>query len=138
MNWLKCWLPIVYPKNMWRDGVVRKLSDLQYKTVKSLGILSVDGLDLNELLSVFIGSFHEFQTASHIPPEVQTLAFHVRDIRHVNAHRRTDEIVNMDADEIKYHIDTIGRFLIGLDKAVKPEDLKPKITIGSGGGKNSA
>ena len=137
MNWLKCWLPIIYPKNMWRDGVVRKLSDLQYKTVKSLGILSVDGLDLNELLSVFIGSFHEFQAASHIPPEVQTFAFHVRDIRHVNAHRRTDEIVNMDAAEVKYHIDTIGRFLIGLDKAVKPEDLKPKITIDSGGGEDS-
>ncbi len=132
MEWIKGWLPIIYPTNTWRDGVVRKLSALQYNAIKANGVMSVDGLDLNELLSVFIGSFREFQSASHIAQELQTLAFHIRDIRHVNAHRRTNEIVNVDVKDIKYHIDTIDRFLAGLDKAVKPESIKPKITVTSG------
>ena len=135
MKWLKGWLPVVYPENTWRDGVIKKLSNLQYQSVKSQGILSVDGLDLNELLSVFIGSFRELQAASHISQEVQTLAFHIRDIRHVNAHRRTNEIVNVDVKDIKYHIDTIDRFIAGLNKAVKPETIKPKITITRDGNK---
>ena len=135
MKWLKGWLPVVYPENTWRDGVIKKLSNLQYQSVKSQGILSVDGLDLNELLSVFIGSFRELQAVSHIPQEVQTLAFHIRDIRHVNAHRRTNEIVNVDVKDIKYHIDTIDRFIAGLNKAVKPETIKPKITITRDGNK---
>ena len=97
--------------------------------------MSIEGLDLNELLSVFIGSFREFQSASHIAQELQTLAFHIRDIRHVNAHRRTNEIVNVDAKDIKYHVDTIDRFLVGLDKAVKPESIKPKITVAGSGNK---
>ena len=132
MEWIKCWLPIIYPTNTWRDGVVKKLSALQYNAIKANGIMSVEGLDLNELLSVFIGSFREFQSASHITQELQTLAFHIRDIRHVNAHRRTNEIVNVDVKDVKYHIDTIDRFLAGLDKAVKPESIKPKITVTSG------
>ena len=134
-EWIKGWLPIIYPTNTWRDGVVRKLSDLQYNAVKAKGVKSIDGLDLNELLSVFIGSFREFQAASHIAQEMQTLAFHIRDIRHVNAHRRTNEIVNVDVKDIKYHIDTIDRFLAGLDKAVKLETVKPKITVVGGGNK---
>ncbi len=134
-EWIKEWLPIIYPTNMWRDGVVRKLSALQYNAIKANGIMSVEGLDLNELLSVFIGSFREFQSASHIAQELQTLAFHIRDIRHVNAHRRTNEIVNVDVKDIKYHIDTIDRFLAGLDKAVKLETVKPKITVVGGGNK---
>ena len=108
------------------------MSALQYNAIKASGVMSVDGLDLNELLSVFIGSFREFQFASHITQELQTLAFHIRDIRHVNAHRRTNEIVNVDVKDVKYHIDTIDRFLAGLDKAVKPESIKPKITVTSG------
>ena len=132
MEWIKGWLPIIYPTNTWRDGVVRKLSALQYNAIKASGVMSVDGLDLNELLSVFIGSFREFQSASHITQELQTLAFHIRDIRHVNAHRRTNEIVNADVKDIKYHIDTIDRFLAGLDKAVKSESIKPMITVTSG------
>jgi hypothetical protein len=129
MKWLKIWLPIVYSENAWRDGVVKKLSELQYKSIKSHGILSVEGLDLNELLSVFIGSFREFQQVSHISQELQTLAFHVRDIRHSNAHRRTCEIVNMDVSDIKYHIDTVDRFLVGLNKATEPKLNKPITTI---------
>jgi hypothetical protein len=135
MEWIKGWLPIIYPTNTWRDGVIKKLSALQYNAIKANGIMSVEGLDLNELLSVFIGSFREFQSASHIAQELQTLAFHIRDIRHVNAHRRTNEIVNVDVKDIKYHIDTIDRFLAGLDKAVKLETVKPKITIAGGGNK---
>ena len=135
MEWIKCWLPIIYPTNTWRDGVVRKLSTLQYNAIKAKGIMSVDGLDLNELLSVFIGSFREFQAASHIADVMQTLAFHIRDIRHENAHRRTNEILNVDAKDIKYHIDTIDRFLAGLDKAVKPESIKPKIIVTGSGNK---
>ena len=135
MEWIKGWLPIIYPTNTWRDGVIKKLSALQYNAIKANGIMSVEGLDLNELLSVFIGSFREFQSASHIAQELQTLAFHIRDIRHVNAHRRTNEIVNVDVKDIKYHIDTIDRFLAGLDKAVKIETVKPKITIAGGGNK---
>lgn len=134
-EWIKGWLPIIYPTNTWRDGVVRKLSALQYNAIKANGIMSIEGLDLNELLSVFIGSFREFQSASHIAQELQTLAFHIRDIRHVNAHRRTNEIVNVDAKDIKYHVDTIDRFLVGLDKAVKPESIKPKITVAGSGNK---
>ena len=134
-KWIKGWLPIIYPTNMWSDGVVRKLSALQYNAIKANGIMSVEGLDLNELLSVFIGSFREFQSASHIAQELQTLAFHIRDIRHENAHRRTNEIVNVDVKDIKYHIDTIDRFLAGLDKAVKLEAVKPKITVVGGGNK---
>ena len=134
-EWIKGWLPIIYPTNTWRDGVIKKLSALQYNAIKANGIMSVEGLDLNELLSVFIGSFREFQSASHIAQELQTLAFHIRDIRHVNAHRRTNEIVNVDVKDIKYHIDTIDRFLAGLDKAVKIETVKPKITIAGGGNK---
>ena len=134
-EWVKGWLPIIYPTNTWRDGVVRKLSALQYNAIKANGITSVEGLDLNELLSVFIGSFRELQSASHIAQELQTLAFHIRDIRHVNAHRRTNEIVNVDVKDIKYHIDTIDRFLAGLDKAVKLEAVKPKITVVGGGNK---
>ena len=134
-EWIKGWLPIIYPTNTWRDGVIKKLSALQYNAIKANGIMSVEGLDLNELLSVFIGSFREFQSASHIAQELQTLAFHIRDIRHVNAHRRTNEIVNVDVKDIKYHIDTIDRFLAGLDKAVKLETVKPKITIAGGGNK---
>ena len=133
MEWIKGWLPIIYPTNTWRDGVVKKLSALQYHAIKANGIISVDGLDLNELLSVFIGSFREFQSASHVAQELQTLAFHIRDIRHVNAHRRTNEIVNVDVKDIKYHIDTADRFLAGLRKAVKPESIKPKITVTRGG-----
>ena len=135
MKWIKCWLPIIYPTNTWRDGVIRKLSTLQYNAIKTNGVMSIDGLDLNELLSVFIGSFREFQSASHIAQELQTLAFHIRDIRHVNAHRRTNEIVNVDVKDIKYHIDTIDRFIAGLHKAVKPETIKPKITITRDGNK---
>ena len=97
--------------------------------------MSVDGLDLNELLSVFIGSFRDFQAASHIADVMQTLAFHIRDIRHENAHRRTNEILNVDVKDIKYHIDTIDRFLAGLDKAVKPESITPKITVAGNGNK---
>ena len=134
-EWVKGWLPIIYPTNTWRDGVVRKLSALQYNAIKANGITSVEGLDLNELLSVFIGSFRELQSASHIAQELQTLAFHIRDIRHVNAHRRTNEIVNVDVKDIKYHIDTIDRFLAGLDKAVKIEAVKPKITVVGSGSK---
>ena len=134
-EWIKGWLPIIYPTNTWRDGVVRKLSALQYNAIKANGIMSIEGLDLNELLSVFIGSFREFQSASHIAQELQTLAFHIRDIRHVNAHRRTNEIVNVDAKDIKYHVDTIDRFLVGLDKAVKPESIKPTITVAGSGNK---
>lgn len=134
-EWIKCWLPIIYPVNTWRDGVIRKLSELQYKSIKAQGILSVEGLDLNELLSVFIGSFREFRSASHIAQELQTLAFHIRDIRHLNAHRQTNEIVNADVKDIKYHIDTIDRFLAGLAKATKPESVNPKITVTSNGNK---
>lgn len=129
MEWLKIWLPVVYPENTWREGVVKKLSELQYKSIKAHGILSVEGLDLNELLSVFIGSFREFQQASHISQELQTLAFHVRDIRHSNAHRRTCEIVNMDVSDVKYHIDTVDRFLVGLNKATEPKLNKTITTI---------
>ena len=132
MEWIKDWLPIIYPTNTWRDGVIKKLSTLQYNAIKANGVMSVDGLDLNELLSVFIGSFREFQSASHIAQELQTLAFHIRDIRHVNAHRRTNEILNVDVKDIQYHIDTVDRFLAGLAKAVKPESFKPKITITGG------
>ena len=135
MEWIKCWLPIIYPINTWRDGVVKKLSELQSKSIKAQGVLSVEGLDLNELLSVFIGSFREFRSASHIAQELQTLAFHIRDIRHLNAHRQTNEIVNADVKDIKYHIDTIDRFLAGLAKAAKPESVKPKITVTSNGNK---
>lgn len=129
MEWLKIWLPIVYSENVWRDGVVKKLSELQYKSIKAHGILSIEGLDLNELLSVFIGSFREFQQVSHISQELQTLAFHVRDIRHSNAHRRTCEIVNMDVSDVKYHIDTVDRFLVGLNKATEPKLNKTITTI---------
>ena len=129
MQWLVSWLPIIYSVNMWRDGVIKKLSEVQYRSVKTLGISSVEGLDLNELLSVFIGNFREFQSASHIHQDLQTLAFHVRDIRHDNAHRRTNEIINMDVSDIKYHIDTIDRFLVGLGRAINPESKKPKITV---------
>ena len=132
MEWIKDWLPIIYPTNTWRDGVIKKLSTLQYNAIKANGVMSVDGLDLNELLSVFIGSFREFQSASHIAQELQTLAFHIRDIRHVNAHRRTNEILNVDVKDIKYHLDTVDRFLAGLAKAVKLESFKPKITIAGG------
>ena len=60
-TWLKHYLPIVHPKDMWKCGVIQKLTELQYQSARADGARTLDDLDLTALLSVFIGNFRELR-----------------------------------------------------------------------------
>jgi hypothetical protein len=52
---------------------------------------------------------------------MQTMAFHIKDVRHDYAHKKTTVILNVEPKTLQYHIDTMTRFLDGLS------DLPPSV-----------
>ena len=119
--WLQAWLAQMYPNNLWQKAVIPSLSSLQLQNAKDDGARQNVDLDLTALLSVFIGNFRALRSQSHIKQEMQTMAFHVKDVRHDYAHKKTSMITNCDPKALQYHVDTLTRFLDGLS------DLPPSV-----------
>lgn len=132
-TWLKHYLPIVHPKDMWKYGVIQKLTELQYQTARADGARTLDDLDLTALLSVFIGNFRELRNTSHIRQEMQTMAFHIKDVRHDYAHKKTKAIVDADSATLQYHIDTLIRFRDGLGEVPEVKKASPTTVVKKNG-----
>ena len=132
--WLQAWLAVMHPTNLWQNAVVPNLSSLQLQNAKDDGAKQIVDLDLTALLSVFIGNFRALRAQTHIKQEMQTMAFHIKDVRHDYAHKKTTAILNVDSKTLQYHVDTMSRFLDGLsdmpDSALLP---KPATVIKRGG-----
>ncbi|MBQ3289545.1 MAG: AAA family ATPase [Kiritimatiellae bacterium] len=132
--WLQAWLAVMYPTNLWQNAVVPNLSSLQLQNAKDNGDRRIVDLDLTALLSVFIGNFRALRTQAHIKPEMQTMAFHIKDVRHDYAHKKTTVILNVEPKTLRYHIDTMSRFLEGLSEMPpKTPPSKPPAVIKRGG-----
>lgn len=123
--WLQAWLAVVQPINFWQNAVVPNLSPLQLQNAKDDGAKQIVDLDLTALLSLFIGNFRALRSKAHIKQEMQTMAFHIKDVRHDYAHKKTTTILKVDSKTLQYHVDTISRFLEGLsdmpDSALLPK-----------------
>lgn len=115
--WLDAHLTELYPNDVWKNAIAKNLSEMQYRNAVDNGVRSVKGLDFNGLISVFVGNFRELRSLTCIDQEMQTLAHHARDIRNAVAHHGTLE--NMKSDTIHYYLDTLRRFVFGLE-AVRP------------------
>ena len=132
--WLQAWLDIIHPINLWQNAVVPNLSSLQLQNSKDDGAKQIVDLDLTALLSVFIGNFRALRSRAHIKSEMQTMAFHIKDVRHDYAHKKTTVILNVEPKTLQYHIDTMTRFLDGLSEMpLKIELSKPAVVIKRGG-----
>lgn len=114
--WLQDWLAVIFPINLWQKAVVPNLSALQLQNAKDNGDRRIVDLDLTALLSVFIGNFKALRSRAHIKQEMQTMAFHIKDVRHDYAHKKTTAILNVEPKTLQYHIDTMSRFLEGLSE----------------------
>ena len=132
--WLQAWLAVVHPTNLWQNAVVPNLSSLQLQNAKDDGAKRIVDLDLTALLSVFIGNFRALRSQAHIKQEMQTMAFHIKDVRHDYAHKKTTVILNVEPKTLKYHVDTMSRFLDGLSE-MPPVSTpqKPSTVIKRGG-----
>lgn len=119
-QWLDGWLTIVYPSDVWKNAVAKNLSEIQYQNARQRGIRKIIDLDLNALLSVFLGNFRDLQSVSHMEDEMQSLAHLVRNIRHDYSHIRTRSLVTPKIQQTQYHLDNLSQFLDGLD-ATAPE-----------------
>ena len=132
--WLQAWLAVMHPTNLWQKAVVPNLSSLQLQNAKDDGAKRIVDLDLTALLSVFIGNFRALRSQAHIKQEMQTMAFHIKDVRHDYAHKKTTVILNMEPKELQYHIDTLTRFLNGLsDMPPATPTSKPATVIKKSG-----
>lgn len=128
--WLQAWLAVMHPTNLWQNAVVPNLSSLQSQNAKDDGAKQIVDLDLTAILSVFIGNFRALRAQAHIKQEMQTMAFHIKDVRHNYAHKKTTAILRVDSKTLQYHIDTISRFLEGLsDMPDSALLLKPATVI---------
>ena len=128
--WLQAWLAVMYPTNLWQKAVVPNLSALQLQNAKDDGAQRIVELDLIALLSVFLGNFRALRSRAHIKQEMQTMAFHIKDVRHEYAHKKTTAILNEESKDIQYHINTIERFLDGLsDMPISASSPKPVAVI---------
>ena len=114
-RWLDGWLTIVYPTDVWKNAVAKNLSEIQYQNARQRGIRKIIDLDLNALLSVFLGNFRDLQSVSHMEDEMQSLAHLVRNIRHDYSHVRTSSLVTPKIQQTQYHLDNLSQFLYGLD-----------------------
>lgn len=122
-QWLEGWLTIIYPTDIWKNAVAKNLSEIQYQNARQRGIRKIMDLDLNALISVFLGNFRELQSVSHIEDEMLSLAHLVRDIRHNYSHIRTSSLVTPKVQQTQHHLDNLSQFLDGLD-ATAPEAKK--------------
>ena len=128
--WLQAWLTVIHPTNLWQSAVIPNLSSLQLHNAKDDGARRIVDLDLTALLSVFIGNFRGLRSQAHIKQEMQTMAFHIKDVRHEYAHKKTTAILNEESKDIQYHINTIERFLDGLsDVPISASSSKPVAVI---------
>lgn len=132
-TWLKHYLPIVHPKDMWKCGVIQKLTELQYQSARADGARTLDDLDLTALLSVFIGNFRDLRNVSHIRQEMQTMAFHIKEVRHDYAHKKTKAIVHADYATLQYHIYTLIRFRDGLGEVPEVKKASPTTVVTKNG-----
>ena len=132
--WLHAWLAVMHPTNLWQKAVVPNLSSLQLQNAKDDGAKRIVDLDLAALLSVFIGNFRALRSKAHIKQEMQTMAFHIKDVRNDYAHKKTSVILNVEPKTLQYHIDTVRRFLDGLSE-MPPVSTpqKPPTVIKRGG-----
>lgn len=132
--WLQAWLAVMHPTNLWQKAVVPNLSSLQLQNAKDDGAKRIVDLDLTALLSVFIGNFRALRSQAHIKQEMQTMAFHIKDVRHDYAHKKTTVILNVEPKTLQYHVDTMSRFLEGLsDMPPATPPSKPSTVIKRGG-----
>ena len=132
--WLQAWLAVMHPTNLWQKAVVPNLSSLQLQNAKDDGAKRIVDLDLTALLSVFIGNFRVLRSKAHIKQEMQTMAFHIKDVRHDYAHKKTTVILNVEPKTLQYHVDTVSRFLEGLsDMPPATPPSKPSTVIKRGG-----
>lgn len=132
--WLQAWLAVMHPTNLWQKAVVPNLSSLQLQNAKDDGAKRIVDLDLTALLSVFIGNFRSLRSQAHIKQEMQTMAFHIKDVRHDYAHKKTTVILNVEPKTLQYHVDTMSRFLEGLsDMPPATPPSKPSAVIKRGG-----
>ena len=132
--WLKAWLAVMHPTNLWQKAVVPNLSSLQLQNAKDDGAKRIVDLDLTALLSVFIGNFRALRSQAHIKQEMQTMAFHIKDVRHDYAHKKTTVILNVEPKTLQYHVETMSRFLEGLsDMPPATPPSKPSTVIKRGG-----
>ena len=123
--WLQAWLAVMHPTNLWQNAVVPNLSSLQSQNAKDDGAKQIVDLDLTAILSVFIGNFRALRAQAHIKQEMQTMAFHIKDVRHNYAHKKTTTILKVDSKTLQYHVDTMTRFLDGLSE-MPPASTSPK------------
>ena len=123
--WLQAWLAVMHPTNLWQNAVVPNLSSLQSQNAKDDGAKQIVDLDLTAILSVFIGNFRALRAQAHIKQEMQTMAFHIKDVRHNYAHKKTTTILKVDSKTLQYHVDTMTRFLDGLSE-MPPASTPPK------------
>ena len=134
-QWLDGWLANIYPTDVWKNAVAKNLSEIQYQNARQRGIRKIIDLDLNALLSVFLGNFRDLQSVSHMEDEMQSLAHLVRNIRHDYSHIRTSSLVAPKIQQTQYHLDNLLQFLDGLD-ATSPELKKvaaPKTIVKKAG-----
>lgn len=132
--WLQAWMAVLQPTNFWQNAVVPNLSPLQLQNAKDDGAKRIVDLDLTALLSVFIGNFRALRSKAHIKQEMQTMAFHIKDVRHDYAHKKTTVILNVEPKTLRYHVDTMSRFLEGLsDMPLATPPSKPSTVIKRGG-----
>lgn len=132
--WLQAWLAVMHPTNLWQNAVVPNLSSLQSQNAKDDGAKQIVDLDLTAILSVFIGNFRALRAQAHIKQEMQTMAFHIKDVRHNYAHKKTTTILKVDSKTLQYHVDTMTRFLDGLSEMPPVStQQKPSTVIKRGG-----
>ncbi len=133
-QWLDGWLANIYPTDVWKNAVAKNLSEIQYQNARQRGIRKIIDLDLNALLSVFLGNFRDLQSVSHMEDEMQSLAHLVRSIRHDYSHIRTSSLVTPKIQQTQYHLDNLSQFLYGLDasapelkKVAEPKTIVKKV-----------
>ena len=73
----------------------------------------------------FVGNFRDLRNVSHIRQEMQTMAFHIKEVLHDYAHKKTKAIVHADYATLQYHIDTLIRFRDGLGEVPEVKKASP-------------
>jgi hypothetical protein len=99
--------------NWWETHVLQQLTYGQQGQVRTRGITTLSGLDLNALLRLLDRNWAELSHVAGLPNEARTLGRELVDLRHALAHHASDA-GDMPAADAFRHLDTLARFMAAL------------------------
>ena len=113
--WLKNALKGIWKEKLWEKGVLDKLSEEQRRNAADDGAKGLDQIDFASLISVFIGNFSLLRQNVHVRYQMFDMAKHIKTIRNDDAHKGAREIMKPNQKELQYDLDTLDRFVEGLN-----------------------